>query len=691
MKKSLHYFYLILCILTPLSLIAQVPGAGTAYDFSSTTMSTPDNPSLNPTQISIEAWIKADSWAANSWQNVIVSKDGWAAGDQGYTLRAGANGVLSFNLSGGGVWREVMSAPTMATGKWYHVAGTYDGATMRIYINGEEVGTTAYAGSITNGNYNLTIGGAAFTAGGPRYFDGVIDEIRMWNEPITQTEIRDYMCKKLDPSHPSITALIAHYNFDSPGFLLDGSTNGNDLTNVAATQVVSGAAIGDESVYEYGTPYDISLAYSTIDSIRVQSSNSISTIHLYRVDMEPNTLNASSAIDSMDYSHYYGVFVGSSASYNYSLAYNYYGNAMGLTNGPYLNLAGRTDGAGTTWAPQGATVDQPTTTVNGTFNNRTEVMLAIACPQINLNISGVQNLCGNETLDVMDQATNSNYQWHDANGPISGATSAAYTIAATGDYYLIANDGLCADTSSTVNVTINPNPSVDFGTLGSSYCEDEGATTILNPTPTGGTYSGTGISLSGTDFNPSMAGVGTHTLYYDYTDANGCSGVDSMTVDVYPVPAAPTITLSGDVLCVSSGGSGTVYEWSLDGNVVATGADTCYTALANGNYTVNCTSSFGCTSDDSSPQAVSGIGLDEYTIDQLITVAPNPTNGIVAVAFDGLNSALTVSLRDINGKLIEIKTGTASLEFDLSSLDAGLYLLSGKVDDHSFAKRIVRN
>mgnify|MGYP001281253107 CR=1 FL=1 len=176
----------------------------------------------------------------------------------------------------------------MQIGKWYHVAATYDGAMMRIYVNGEEVGTTAYAGAITNGSYNLTIGGAAYTARGPRYFDGNIDEVRIWSEPITETEIRDYMCKKLDPSHPSFASLLAHYKFDAPNYFSDSSPNGNNLTNIGATQAISGAPIGDESVYGYGTPYDLSIVYSTIDSIRVQSSNTISTIHLYRVDMEPN-------------------------------------------------------------------------------------------------------------------------------------------------------------------------------------------------------------------------------------------------------------------------------------------------------------------------------------------------------------------------------------------------------------------
>ena len=691
MKTFLHFPIILLSILLiPIASNAQEPGAGTSYDFTNNTMTAPNNPSLNPMNISIEAWIKADSWGNNSWENVIVSKDGWASGNEGYTLRAGANGTLSFNFSGAGTWREVTSSPTMAIGKWYHVAGTYDGATMRIYINGEEVGTTAYSGSITNGNYPLTIGGAAYTVGGTRYFDGNIDEVRIWSEPIPETEIKDYMCRKIDAAHPSIVALLAHYNFDgATTSLADSSPNGNNLTNGGATQVVSGAAIGDASTYQYGGPYNLSLAYSTVDDINVQSTNSISTIHLYRVDMAPNTLNAAITIDSMDYSHYYGVFVGSSSSYNYSLAYDYYGNSMGLANGPYLNLAGRVDATATSWTPQGATVNEPATTVNKTFNNRVELMLAIACKQINLNVSGFQNLCGNDTLNAMDQAVNTNYQWYNAGGPIASETNSSYTITSTGDYYLIANDGLCVDTSDMINVTINPNPTVDFGTLSGMHCENDAISPILNPTPSGGTYSGSGIS--GTNFDPALAGNGTHTMYYDYTDGNGCSATDSMIVDVFSQPAAPTITVNGNVLCISGVGVGTVYEWSLDGNSVASGTDTCYVAIANGDYTVTCTSSSGCTSDDSASETISGIGIDEHALNQAISVSPNPTNGLVTIQFEGLSTELTVSLRDLNGKILDTKTGSSLIEFDLNDLEAGIYLIDCEYLGQRIVKRIVRD
>ena len=66
----------------------------------------------------------------------------------------------------------------------------------------------------------------------------------------------------------------------------------------------------------------------------------------------------------------------------------------------------------------------------------------------------------------------------------------------------------------------------------------------------GGTYSGTGVSSN--SFDPSTAGVGTHKIYYTYTDGNGCTNVDS-TDQV--VNGQPTVTLSSSfsAVCSNSG------------------------------------------------------------------------------------------------------------------------------------------
>ncbi len=156
-------------LLLPLGLLAQAPGSGSALVFDGVNdyVNIPNTPALNPTTaITVEAWIKADTWVPNPWSNSIVNKEGWITGSQGYTLRCGQNGRLSFNFGFAGVWHEIVSpAASMTTNKWYHVVGTYDGLAARIYINGNLVGTLFYTGGIVVGPFDVRIGQIAYAPG----------------------------------------------------------------------------------------------------------------------------------------------------------------------------------------------------------------------------------------------------------------------------------------------------------------------------------------------------------------------------------------------------------------------------------------------------------------------------------------------------------------------------------------------
>ena len=110
-----------------------------------------------------------------------------------------------------------------------------------------------------------------------------------------------------------------------------------------------------------------------------------------------------------------------------------------------------------------------------------------------------------------------------ANPVASPTTTTTYTVEVT-------DINECSDTSK-VTITVYPLPSVSLNGLDSSYCTTHPAVT-LNGSPTGGTFSGPGIS--GNQFNPSNAGVGTHTITYTYTDGNNCtnSSSESVVIDV---------------------------------------------------------------------------------------------------------------------------------------------------------------
>lgn len=167
---------------------------------------------LNVTDaLTIEAWIKPNSWSTNIWENYIVGKDDWSNTSAGYALRGGDDGRLSFNIASNGGWSEVVSDPLLTPGNWYHVAGTYDGTEMKIYIDGFNVASLEYTGTITPSLFNLNIGNVPFLGQGNRLFDGLIDQVDIWNIALTESQINDYI--ECSPTGTE-TGLIGLWKFE---------------------------------------------------------------------------------------------------------------------------------------------------------------------------------------------------------------------------------------------------------------------------------------------------------------------------------------------------------------------------------------------------------------------------------------------------------------------------------------------
>jgi hypothetical protein len=194
-------------------------------------------------KITLEAWIYANQWATEIWQGCILNKEqNGASNDNGYMLRCGKNGTLNFNL-GSGSWNEINS-PTaaMTANKWYHIAGTYDGTVMRSYINGEQVASAPKKISIKNAvGINLFLGESESNKG--RVFNGMIDEVRIWNVARSQTQLQRTMNDTLPPSYynTSDSGLVSYWKFnENEGqFINDISVNKNNgrLGNTADSDI----------------------------------------------------------------------------------------------------------------------------------------------------------------------------------------------------------------------------------------------------------------------------------------------------------------------------------------------------------------------------------------------------------------------------------------------------------------------
>ncbi len=658
-------------LLTPSLIFSQ--GSGKSYDFNSSYINVPTSASLNPGTITLEAWIKADSWATNIWENVIISKDGWATGDQGYTLRAGANGSLSFNI-GDGVpgWHEVATGPLMQTGKWYHVAGTYDGTIMRLYLNGNQVASMSYTGAISATTYNLTIGKMSYAAGGNRYFDGEIDEVRIWNVAVPQTSLRTYMCKKLTTSHPEYANLVGHWNMDASGPVTDQSPLANHGTAVGATQANSGAPIGDESVFTYTASPNLTMTNGLIDSVNVTTNATLTALHIYRVNSAPLVNSTSSFIDSSDQSHYYGVYAEAATSFLYTMKYYYAGNPFYAGTESYGVLSGRVSGT-LSWAATTSTQNTVNHTFTSTWNTRREFRLAYDCPIVFVNATSSLSFCEGGSATIHDAGPATIRQWYDASGPIAGQTGPTLVTSTSGTYYLIANGGGCAVTSPSFVVTAFTKPTAQFGNLDPSYCANEPTIAITNGSPsTGGTYAGPGIS--GTTFSPNVAGIGTHSLTYSVVDGNNCSDVDTVSVQVLGAPAIPVVTQSVLDLCTAPV-AGLTYQWFENGNLITGATSNCYTASSNGNYTVVATNGDGC-SETSSIYILDDLSINENEFEKGIRIFPNPTNDKLNITSSMEIFPLQIEMYDSQGrKIIDQMMGASNLQLDLSSFEQGLYFV----------------
>ena len=84
----------------------------------------------------------------------------------------------------GGSDRYVMGVSALALNAWSHLAATYDGTLLRLYVNGTQVGSLEVSGTISVSTYPLRIGGSATLSG--RYFAGNIDEVRIYNRALSQ-------------------------------------------------------------------------------------------------------------------------------------------------------------------------------------------------------------------------------------------------------------------------------------------------------------------------------------------------------------------------------------------------------------------------------------------------------------------------------------------------------------------------
>jgi hypothetical protein len=151
----------------------QVSGA---QSFSgSSVASAPDNSTLDLSTFTVSAWVNATSLSAGNWKTVGC-KD--ASGVPNYCLQVEPSNHLDFNACSAscGTFGEATGTTTLSTSTWYFVTGTYDGATLRVYVNGtDDGGSSSTAMTPVNSTAPFRLGQSSATEA----WNGLIDEPRV--------------------------------------------------------------------------------------------------------------------------------------------------------------------------------------------------------------------------------------------------------------------------------------------------------------------------------------------------------------------------------------------------------------------------------------------------------------------------------------------------------------------------------
>ena len=319
------------------------------------------------------------------------------------------------------------------TGKWINITTVFRGKTdMDIYVNGVNMGGD-YEGYSNNPMNSFSPSenakmGYWYSNGNYFRYTGIMDEFRIWNRALSETEIRQTMCKKLKGNEPG---LIGYWNFDetSGNTVFDKSPNGFDGTLKGnLKRVYSSAPIGDESVYAYPpTVNGVNLTYGA-DKVQVSNVQGNSAgIHIYAVNSLPSQTDG---LPPDVGKPYFGVFSTSlDLTAQFDVSYQHDGD-------PACKSFQRNNNSIPAWT------EQPFTNIA----QRTEI-IRIGGGKVDIDLGPDQTICNQPSLLLTAPTafTGKPLLWS------TGETSPAISVTASGNYWLKVSNG-CREGRDTVSV-----------------------------------------------------------------------------------------------------------------------------------------------------------------------------------------------------------------------------------------------
>jgi hypothetical protein len=190
---------------------------------------------LHPTgNLSVEVWVNAT--AQGQYKRMVSKAFSSAANpwDEYDVQFSGNSNTFAFVLGMGTAQNSVVSTSATSTGQWYHVVGTYDQSTMKIYVNGVLENTKTQTGTISDYLQGITFG--KYQNDNVSNFNGKIDEVRISTDARNADWVKlSYMNQRSDQK--LVEKLATNQFSGTPGILFqkyDGISNGYDLTTLTS-------------------------------------------------------------------------------------------------------------------------------------------------------------------------------------------------------------------------------------------------------------------------------------------------------------------------------------------------------------------------------------------------------------------------------------------------------------------------
>lgn len=251
--------------------------------------------------LTVEAWVRPD----NSTNKTILS---WDLGGGQFASFDIVLGKLEVNLDDGINGGPFTGTTTIPSNTWTHVAFTYDvGVGVQFYVNGEPTSGGFPVGSVVGSPLNTYIGTRNNST---NFFDGAIDEVRIWNDLRTQAEINDNLYNELTGSEPN---LIHYYNFNEgigtvlndiataapingvvTAFGLPGTGGESDWNPVTDKPEAKQHALNFDGVDDFVTVANLPYTNDfTLEAwVRIENNTGTNTIASWDFDTTPNAFLA---------------------------------------------------------------------------------------------------------------------------------------------------------------------------------------------------------------------------------------------------------------------------------------------------------------------------------------------------------------------------------------------------------------